>query len=433
MAKLSYNIRETKDGGGTIQLYFNYGTNKRLRYSTKFKVKKLKNWDKDNSRVRNVADELDRHLINNKLNDLKTTLENKYTELLVNKEIINNDILTEICDLCLGRVIAENKIEFLELLPFYKWFTENYSQNPLMSTGRPLKKGTAKTYKNAYTILKRFNDEVYKISYRKINMAFYQDFLNWLYLQNYSNNYIGTQIKILKTMLNASLEFEHHNNLEHKRRYFKKPVEEIDHIYLNNEELNKIFSLDFTNTKPIRISKSLYLTPDKLNNARDLFLISANTGLRVSDFHKLNSRIEKDGKSFFKLITKKNSKPLFIPINSTVQAILNKYDNNPPSNMPDQHINYALKEIGKLAKIDDRVTIERTIGGKLIKKDYKKHELISNHTGRRSFCTNAYMSGIPESEVMTISGHSTIAVFRNYIKVGKLERVQKISDYEFFN
>ena len=38
-------------------------------------------------------------------------------------------------------------------------------------------------------------------------------------------------------------------------------------------------------------------------------------------------------------------------------------------------------------------------------KKYFKHELISSHTMRRSFCTNAYNDNIPTISIMKISGH----------------------------
>ncbi len=67
-----------------------------------------------------------------------------------------------------------------------------------MSNGKTLGKGTAKTYNNARNILKRFSKEVYRVDYETISNAFYSDYLGWFQNQDYSSNYIGTQIEYRK-------------------------------------------------------------------------------------------------------------------------------------------------------------------------------------------------------------------------------------------
>jgi len=62
-----------------------------------------------------------------------------------------------------------------------------------------------------------------------------------------------------------------------------------------------------------------------------------------------------------------------------------------------------------------------------------KYELIKNHTARRSFCTNAYIAGMPTLDIMAISGHSSEKSFLNYIKITADERALKIAENSFFN
>ena len=113
--------------------------------------------------------------------------------------------------------------------------------------------------------------------------------------------------------------------------------------------------------------------------------------------------------------------------------IIEKWDGELPPKMPEQHINYALKEIGEKAEIIDQVTITRTSGGIKEVIEHNKYQLITNHTGRRSFCTNAYLSGMPAIDIMAISGHTSERVFYNYIKVNDLQRAIKISENKFFS
>ncbi|GAA4932785.1 site-specific integrase [Algibacter agarivorans] len=437
MPEAKFKLRKASDKSATIQLHFSYGTKKRFRYSTGYRIQNVKNWDSGKMRIKQVIEELDWNPVNKKLDKLEDHIVDFYFGLSLDERAkVNNEMLTELCDIFFDKKKANEEQQQLDLLPFFIKFIEDYKVKPLMSTGKPLKAGTAKTYNNAYNLLKRFNDDVYRVNYDTINIKFYNKFFKWLHENDYSTNYIGTQIKILKTILNAGIELGYHNTLEHKRKYFKKPSEEVNNIYLNQEELNKIFNLDLSNAETYKVGKKpLYLTAKKLDLARDLFLISANTGLRVSDFNRLKPKniIKIDGKQYIKIITEKMQKPVTIPINSMVKSILDKRDGNPPDSMPEQHINYALKRIGFLAEINSKETIERTIGGVKTSDTKFKYELITNHCGRRSFCSNAYLSEMPTIDIMAISGHSTEKVFYNYIKVNDLQKAIKIGEHKFFN
>lgn len=436
MAKLTYKLRKNKDNSANIQLHFNYGHNKRLRYSTGLKIRNRKNWNQKKQKIKQGFEEINHIRINNTLNELQYFLEKEYYKLLEQKvSSINNDVLKTMCNTFFGKNKGNEKKQTLGLMEFFDWFIVNYSVKPLISTGKPLKTSTAKTYKNANSLLRRFNHECYGVTYDKINIIFYNDFLNWMLKYNYSPNYIGTQIKILKTILNSSFELGLHSNVEYNKKYFKKPNEQTYNIFLDKKELDRINQLDFDKIDTIKVENtSLYLNANKLSNARDLFLISAYTGLRVSDFNKLELKniIQLDDRKYFQLITVKNEKHLTIPINSIVLSILNKRNGCPPEKVPEQHLNYAIKEIGKLAGIDSIEIVEKTTGGTKTKKSFKKYELITNHTGRRSFCTNAYLDGMHSIDIMAISGHSTEKIFYNYIKVNRLERVKNIAKHRFF-
>jgi len=438
MAKLTYVLRKGKNTkSASIQLFFNYGTNLRLRYSTGLQILNFKNWDDEKFRIKNVTAEVHKNDVNNRLTEIQSFVEKLYTGLITQDKTINNEVLKNELDIFFKKVKTTDDVKpkILELLPFYSWYINHHKKNSLPSTGKPMGLGTIRTYNNAYEMLKKFNDTSLNLTYKKIDNNFYDAFLKYMNEQNYSLNYIGTQIKILKTIMNASYEKGFHNNLDFKKSWFKKPGESVYNIYLNTTELQNIYNLDFSDYKPKKINDDFVVTAEKLNVARDLFLISANTGLRVSDFTKLTSKsiISAKGTQYISLITQKNSKSLTIPINSIVQSILDKRNGEPPKKMPEQHINYCLKEIGELAEINETIEKKVTKGGEKTSKSFKKYEMMTNHTGRRSFCTNAYKSGMPTIDIMAISGHSTEKVFYSYIKVDDLERAEKISKHKFFS
>ncbi|MCC4214095.1 tyrosine-type recombinase/integrase [Leeuwenhoekiella parthenopeia] len=437
MAKLTYKLRPATGKNTSIQLVFNYGTGKRFRYSTGLKVSDSKNWDETKMRIRKVTSELNRQDINNKLDEVQAKINKEYSNLRTNLgQVINNDKLKVICDEVLfPERLVNDEVEKLELLPFFHCFLNNYKTNPLPTSGKPLGSGTIRTYKNTLTKLEKFSSEQYKITFDKITLDFYDDFVNWLYENNYSTNYVGTIIKILKTVMSAAFERDLHNNLDYSKRYFSKPTEQVNNIYLTTEELKRIYNYDLSQ-EPTHIHENgLKMTSKLLTRARDLFLIGANTGLRVSDFNRLTAKniVTRNENQYIEVVTKKNNKAITIPINWMVSDILKRNEGKPPKRMPDQHINYCIKKVAELAEINESVSKEITKGGKKVIKTHKKFQLVANHTARRSFCTNAYLSGMHTIDIMAISGHSSEKVFYNYIKVSHFERAEKLGKHKFFS
>lgn len=106
-----------------------------------------------------------------------------------------------------------------------------------------------------------------------------------------------------------------------------------------------------------------------------LFLASF---IRISDTKRLKKQniYSLKGKEFFQILSQKTTKPISIPVHPIVQEILNKRGGELPDGMPDQHINYALKEIGRIAKKGEEVEKRKTKGGKPRVEKFKKYELI---------------------------------------------------------
>ena len=415
-------------------MFFNYGTGKRFRFSTGMKLQNARNWDRKKMRVKNVLAEVNKDVINSKLDEVQLAFNKQYAELLLNSDRqISNDDLKEIAEPLFNKSIevVEQK---RELLPFFEWYLEYYSTHPIPTTGKPFEKGTIKTYRNTYAKLEEFHKTQYKLKFDEITLVFYEDFVEWLYDKEYSSNYIGTIIKIIKTIMNAAFDRELHNNVDFKKQGFKKPVEQVDNIYLNDHELEQFRKADLSSINLLITKSGVRLDREKVERARDLFLISAYTGLRVGDFNRLSKEnfSVRDGGEFLTISTKKTGKKVSIPLHPVVKEILNKREGHPPKKLPEQHINYAIKKVAEKAEIDDMVTKTVTRAGKKVTKDYKKYQLVTNHTGRRSFCTNAYLSEMPTVDIMAISGHSSERVFYNYIKADHLQKAKKISQHKFF-
>jgi len=434
MASVKLYLRNpVKNKECSIYYYISIARGNRIRGATNITVKP-EFWNPDTQLLRNkIGVTKSKDTINGKLKNFESFVYDHiggYQTKNQNeiKGLLKNDI-----EIYFNKKKEEKKA--LNLLEFYSWYIEHYKTHPLPTTGNILGKGTAKTYKNAYRIIREFNNAIYKVDFKSITVNFYDDFIAFLTDQDYSLNYIGTQIKVLKTIMGSSFEKDLHQNLDFKKKYFRKPSEDVSNIYLTLEELKSIEIVDLSNFKDKITNKNLKLTKDLLDRARDLFLIGCYTGLRISDYRDLNAAkniIEEDGAKYLRLKSKKTGKFVTIPMSKVIKNILKKNRGEFPSKIPEQHLNYAIKEVGELAKIKEKFSKEITKGGKRIEITKFKYDFISSHTARRSFCTNAYLSGMPVYDIMQLSNHSTEKVFYNYIKVKDIGRAKKIGNHEFF-
>ncbi len=433
MASIKFSIRNPiKNKRCSINYYVSIARGKRIRGSTNIKTLP-KYWNPQTQLLRNVVEiSKIRDDINEKLKKFDSFIYEKINSYHTNDldEIqfrLKNDI-----EIFFDKKKKEDKP--LRLLEFYDWYIEHYKSHPLPTTGKNMGNGTARTYKNAYRIIKEFSNTMYQLDYNIITLNFYDDFMTFLIDRDLSLNYIGTQIKILKTIMNASFEKDLHQCLDFKKKYFKKPIEEVHNIYLTIEELKQIEKVDLSGFKNTRVSLNLIITKDQAERARDLFLIGSFSGLRISDYKKLSSKnfINENGKRYLRVKSQKTEKFVTIPLHPVIKSILKKRNGKLPKYMHEQHINYAIKEIGKMAKINSNYLKEITKGGKKIILSDKKYKFIVSHTARRSFCTNAFKSGMPVIDIMQLSGHSTEKVFYNYIKLNDIEKAKKISKNGFF-
>lgn len=197
-------------------------------------------------------------------------------------------------------------------------------------------------------------------------------------------------------------------------RNFKVVEEETDAIYLSEKELAAIYELDLSGDK-------------QLEEIRDVFITGCFTGLRYSDLSTLSpEHIDLDNENI-NLKQRKVHKAVVIPMIDYVPEILKKYNYDLPK-IPRYMFNEKIKELGRRAKLRQKIEIVRKKGNEREKKVYEKWEMISSHTCRRSFCTNMYLSGFPAGELMRISGHKSPAAFMRYIKVDNQQAAKRLKE-----
>ncbi len=108
-----------------------------------------------------------------------------------------------------------------------------------------------------------------------------------------------------------------------------------------------------------------------------------------------------------------------IPFNTFSYEVISKYKDRafPLPLMSNVKLNLYIKELCQIAGINSPVEIIRMYGNRESRNVYPKYELISVHTGRKSFCTLSLEKGMSAEEVMEISGHDDYRSFKRYVDI----------------
>lgn len=237
--------------------------------------------------------------------------------------------------------------------------------------------GTIQVYRTSKKHLMNFASITGKkeIQFDEIDADFYDNYIQYLNALNLAKNSVGKQIKVLKTFLHSSVDRGINTNTFFKTKFFKKPTEEVDKIFLTDDEIQRMYKLDLSGQGSIE-------------SVRDLFIIACYTGFRFSDFSTLEQSHITD--SYITKKTLKTKTKVIIPIHPIVREILEKYNYILPKCIANTHANSHLKTIAEMAKVNADIEVIKTIGGKSDRKVYKKHELLCPHS-QKIFCYKRFL------------------------------------------
>jgi site-specific recombinase XerD len=411
MANVKFNLKNKTEDETLVILIFRYDSNKFV-YSTGQKINP-KFWNDAEQKARETAKFREYPEFNNYLNTLRFKTQDIYRRYLVENKPLSIKEFKKELDISLAK---EKRKEKPSLLQFINDFIDNREQ-----AGKP--KGSIQVYRKTLKHLIDYTKKYGALNYEDINVEFLEKFQRFLYSapRSLSVNYSLKLIQNLKLFLNEATEFGYNTDTAYKSRKFTIKKEEITHIYLSIEELEKIYNEDLKENQ-------------KLDRVRDSFIVGCFTGLRFSDFTKLQPQhFKKIGDvEVLEIVTQKTKQKVVIPIHPKVRAILNKYNGVMPRPISNQKMNEYLKDLGELASINDNVLIVKTKGGKREENTFKKYDLISSHTARRSFATNSFKSGVPAISIMKITGHTTEKSFLQYIKISSEENALLMAQNNFF-
>lgn len=288
--------------------------------------------------------------------------------------------------------------EYIDSLPY-----KVYPRGKRGVSGATLKKYT--TMKNKIIAFEEYKKRAYYI--KDIDMRFRNELLEYfINVEKLNSNSAGRYIRFIKTICIDAREngIETHPQLDKIKGY----SEEAEFTFLSFSELDKIANTSYQR--------------EALENAKDWLLIGCFIGQRVSDLLKLTKANIHDMNGFKMIVLtqQKTGKEVAIPVHDKIKPILEKRKWNFPSPLSSQKFNNHIKDIAKLAGLnevieggkmvyDEEHEIWRKLSGK-----YEKWELVSSHICRRSFASNFYAI-TPTALLINITAHSTEKQFLEYI------------------
>lgn len=187
-------------------------------------------------------------------------------------------------------------------------------------------KGTSDSYGTFISLLKKC-PLTKKFKVKSVSKAFYVEFQQWMYATGYCHSYVGRQWKRLKTILDSATE---EGLIPSQREVWAKlsvPMTPSDSVYLSEDELQRIAALELS-------------AAPGYEKARDLFLFGAYTGLRFSDYSRVEAMHirSSQGKYFLDMVQAKTNEKVSIPLKPQARAILMKYGKAMPK-MSNQKLN----------------------------------------------------------------------------------------------
>src|SRR3954447_8572830 len=207
---------------------------KRFRFYTKLKIAE-NFWDRKLQQVRKTKPGHEE--INSILESYKEVINQIQRESLFKKETLSADQIRQRFEIAIGK---EKPFD-----DFHSVYSRYLKLSHVSKTHT-----TVKGFITCYNKLKAFEAErEYELTFESINKNFYDLYMDFLLSSNYLNNTIGKFIKSLKFFMNYATDVGVNKNLAFKK--FKVFNEEVDLIFLTNDELMRLFNL------PI-IDESLY-------------------------------------------------------------------------------------------------------------------------------------------------------------------------------
>lgn len=423
-----FNLRSDKvlkDGRCPIHMIYSI-SGVRTVYNTKLACLEVY-WNKDEQLVQSANKTLTKEYstnvllnkveideMNNDLNLLKAKVLSIEREFH-NKEISSKLVIDRLKDLANPKVVRSEPRNLI-----YDFIDKYIEENRQTRVA-----GSLKVYGTLKNHLKGFEEyRKQRVTFDEIDYNFFQEFQSYLFqkerivageIKKLFNSTIAKQLKTLKTFLSYARK----SGIIVDRSYedFKSQRDEKDVVALTQDEFDLLLSCDLSSN-------------NRLDKVRDIFCFSCSTGLRWSDIENLDWHNIK-GKDI-RITVHKTREKLIVPLNTVSYNILLRYKElnsiKPLPTISSQNFNIYIKELCEMVGIDSLIEIVRNRGAERIEEVYPKWQLISAHTGRKTFVTLSLAKGVTAEYIMRITGHKDYKSFKRYIDIAEDSKRNAIVD-----
>ena len=381
-----------------------------LKYSIGEKIRP-EFWNRRTSRAKEIKAFPDYAFFNQRLNYIEEMVRNLVLHFRYEDDLNSMNKLREVLD----RYIKQKRpIEHMGdrgLFFFIAQFIEEAETTKSMATIRQ--------YKNSFRLLRDFSSKVQKIDFHNIDMSFYAKFKGYMNKAGYSESYFSNQIKYIRLFMNEATERGYNEYMRYKNKKFMCPQVTADKIYLTKQEIEHIGTIKLSSSK-------------KLEEARDMFVVACHTGLRFSDLIRLRPSNFNLADKILHIKTQKTGTLVYIPLSPEALNICEKYNFSFPT-FSNSTFNTFIKEIGRQAGLVEEVEVSISKGNHKVRCVRQKYQLVTSHTARRSFATNAFLANVPNVSIMQITGHATEKAFLNYVRVSGEDNARRLLRHPHFS
>lgn len=316
-------------------------------------------------------------------------------------------------------------------------FLEQY-RNDLASGKRlkrkksiPVSKGHVDNVSCTLNTLKRFEKSGHpKVTLDKVNMTFQRSFVLYMRNRGLKPNSVYSRMNIIRMAMEAAYTDKLTRAEDFRNPEFVPTPEETDSVWLTPDMIEQLRTMDLSTTEAVehlyqkakfsrrrlaRLPSPNWRLIQYLNYSRDIFVAGCLTGQRFSDYTRLCQEmiVTLNQSQFLSLRQVKTGTKVFIPLDTRVSEILTRYNGRLPYV---SKLTYG-KHIKLLAELLGWTYTPEFDMPSSTKCHARFCDMVTTHTCRRSFATNAYAAGIPLSSIMAVTGHTSEKNLRRYLKL----------------
>ena len=291
-------------------------------------------------------------------------------------------------------------------------YIERYELDPNKS------EGTVKSLKRARALIDRYREDTGETLDFTLTVDQITAFKAWLFQERPGKraleiSYVSRMLGIIRQFFRAAYNEEKHSNriFENTKVWEVKEVRKPK-VALTESELRALYEME-------------PLADEKLERVRVMFLVECFSGLRFSDVRSIRPEHVRiiDGECLIELTTVKTKTKVAIPCPDELLNILKRYDYHLPK-LEQSEVNLfnrRLKQIARSAGLFRPVRIMSTAGN-IVKDEFPKlHEVISSHTGRRTWATLRYLEDFSISKIQKVLDHASEEQTKEYIDMDHLD------------